>query len=139
MIVEPHLFREAIEAPSAFIELATTSERAPDSSRFAAGEMQKYFRSWLEHWPDLRVVIGGFLALLGGDPAMKKLAQEYLGKDHTVAIVRERLRPCKRIPLKGRMPRSIRSGFRCGSRQASWSPVNNLLGEQISAAAVMRS
>jgi hypothetical protein len=40
----------------------------------------------------LQVVIGGFLAVLGGNLAIKQLAQHYLGNNYKVVNVRQRLR-----------------------------------------------
>ncbi len=86
-IIEPWLHGEANES----IESVPAREQGADSSSKAAGVLEEYFKPWLEYRPDLRVVIGGFLAILGGEPKMKELATNYLKPNRTVTNVRLRL------------------------------------------------
>jgi hypothetical protein len=65
------------------------SSREPDWNVPAAAQR---LRSYFDRWRDLipNEQIGGFLALLGDDPAMQALAEEYLGRNRTLEETRDK-------------------------------------------------
>lgn len=95
IIVESSLTQRATAAPSERIASAPVARSARDwndGRDKAAQELKTYFKPWLEYRPGMQVVIGGFVAILGGNPAFEQLAQHYLGNNYTVANIRKRIR-----------------------------------------------
>ena len=63
--------------------------REPDWNVAAATQrLQDYFDSWRDMIPNEQ--IGGFLALLGDEPTLRDLAQQFLGHNRTVETTREK-------------------------------------------------
>lgn len=54
----------------------------------AADRLRCYFDSWRDVIPNEQ--IGGFLALLGDEPSLRQLAQEFLGRNRTIETTREK-------------------------------------------------
>ena len=52
----------------------------------ASGRLRAYFNSWQDIVPNEQ--IGGFLTLLGDDPGIRQLAQQFLGKNRTIEETR---------------------------------------------------
>lgn len=57
---------------------ASVVEQLAATAQSSAIQLEDYFRPWESHVP--HDVIGGFVSLLGGDPAVEQLASRYLGK-----------------------------------------------------------
>lgn len=95
------------------------------SERSIADELRLYFAKWETLLP--HDVIGGFVAVLGGDPLVEKLASDYLGK-RTLDRIRELLRV---------KPADVRdSRFDVCIQHDDAVMVTSILGDQFSASLI---
>lgn len=95
-----------------------------------ASVLEYYFRSWESHVP--HDVIGGFVALLGGDPDVEDLAKRYLGKR---SLDETRRNLCvSPSPFGRRHMRMTDAAFEISIVNSKTELMTNLLGQQFEAA-----
>jgi hypothetical protein len=85
----PAMLQAEAQALSENVSVRSLNVREPDWNVTAAAKrLRVYFDSWRDLLPNEQ--IGGFLALLGDDPAMRQLAEEFLGRNRTLEETREK-------------------------------------------------
>ena len=109
---------------------ASSFEQLAATSQSSALLLENYFRPWESHVP--HDVIGGFVSLLGGNPAIEQLASRYLGK-RSLDETRRNLRVSP-SPFGKRHIRMADVTFDISIVHGDTELMTNLMGQQFRAA-----